>query len=573
MTNPSELSVVHGIPLDQEPGLGALSIPGYLREVTARHGAREALVMHHEDGTVERWSYDQLWRRSVEVAKALIASGVEKGTRVGCLMTNRPEYLSAVFGTALAGGVSVGLSTFSTAPELEYLLGVSGVAVLLFDRQVLKKDFAAMLAGLEPRIRTDAPGRLQSARFPALRHVVWLESVTGEGEEEAPADAPMAALESWNAFLDRGRGISEATVEARAAAVSPTDDGGLFFSSGTTSLPKGILHAQQAFAIQWWRWPRVMAVKGNVRAWTGNGFFWSGNITMVWGVALSTGGAVVLQPYFEPEGALHLMETERVNFLNGRPHQWARLQAAQRWASADLSSLRYITNGALMQTHPTVKTDWRLPMAFGTTETMTICTAFTADTSAEDYAGSAGAPLPGNTLKIVDPHTGAVVPRGQRGEMCIKGPTLMQGYIGKTQGEALDSEGYYHTGDGGYVDAAGRLYWDGRLTEIIKSGGANVSPLEIDAVVALYPGVRRAQTVGVPHDTLGEMVVSCLVPQEGATLDEAAVRGFLKERLASFKVPRRVLVLREDEVPVTGNGKVKANELRELAARRIGPAG
>ncbi|HKY93466.1 MAG TPA: class I adenylate-forming enzyme family protein [Nevskiaceae bacterium] len=567
MTSAADLSIVHGIPLEQEPGLGALSIPGYLREVTARHAGREALVMHHEDGTVERWSYDALWQRSVEVAKALVASGVERGTRVGILMTNRPEYLSAVFGTALAGGVSVGLSTFSTAPELEYLVGVSGIAVLLFDRQVLKKDFATMLAEIEPRVATDAAGQLRSAKFPALRHLVWLECVTAE---DGASGAPPGAFESWEAFRARGRDVADATVDARAAAVSPTDDGGLFFSSGTTSLPKGILHAQQAFAIQWWRWPRVMAVKGNVRAWTGNGFFWSGNITMVWGVALSTGGSVVLQPYFEPEGALHLMEVERVNFLNGRPHQWARLQAAQRWASADLSSLRYITNAALMQTHPTVKTDWRLPMAFGTTETMTICTAFTAQTSAEEYAGSAGAPLPGNTLKIVDPHTGAVLPRGQRGEMCIKGPTLMQGYIGKTEGEVLDAEGYYHTGDGGYVDAAGRLYWEGRLTEIIKTGGANVSPLEIDAILALVPGVRRAQTVGVPHDTLGEMVVSCLVPQEGATLDEAAVRNVLKERLASFKVPRRVLVLREDEMPVTGNGKVKANELRTLAAQRIG---
>src|SRR5262249_9575010 len=158
------------------------------------------------------------------------------------------------------------------------------------------------------------------------------------------------------------------------AAVRPTDAGGLFFSSGTTSLPKGILHAQRAFAIQWWRWPRVMGVKGSVRSWTGNGFFWSGNITMIVGVALSTGGAVVRQPYFGPGAALRLFERERVTFLSGRPHQWARLQEAPNWASADLSSLHYITNAALLEQHPTVKTDWRLPMSFGTTETMTINT-------------------------------------------------------------------------------------------------------------------------------------------------------------------------------------------------------
>lgn len=563
-------SLARGIPLADEPGLGALTIPAYLREVTTRHAGSEALVMPMPDGSFERWSYAQLWRKSVDVAKALIACGVGKDSRVGILMTNRPEYLSAVFGSGLAGAVAVGLSTFSTAAELEHLLASSGVSVLLFDGRVLKKDFGAVLAELEPGVRAASPGALRSTRFPYLRHLVRLASATTEDAGADVAQAP--CFESWSSFLARGEGISDALVDACAAQVAPSDAGGLFFSSGTTSMPKGILHSQRAFAIQWWRWPRVFGVEGAVRTWTGNGFFWSGNITMIVGAALSTGGCVVLQPYFEPELALTLIEQERVNFLNGRPHQWARLQAAPNWARADLSSLRYVTNAALIQTHPTVKMDWRLPMAFGTTETLTICTAYDSNTSAEKYAGSAGEALPGNVMKIVDPHTGAIVPRGTRGELCIKGPTLMIGYIGKAPEDTLDEEGFYRTGDGGYIDEVGRLYWEGRLTDIIKTGGANVSPLEIDAVLALCPGVKRAQTVGVPHDTLGEMVVGCVVPHEGASLEESAIRSWLKERLASFKVPRRVLILREDEVEVTGNGKVKTAELRALAGQRVGPA-
>ena len=556
---------MHGIPLVEEPGLGALTIPGYLREVTSRFAQSEALVMHGPGG-VERWSYATLWDRSVEVARALIACGIGKDSRVGILMTNRPEYLSAVFGVGLVGGVSVALSTFSTTPELEYQLAASGVSVVLFDGRVLKKDFGAMLVELEPAIRTAIPGQIRSAKFPFLRHLVRLDSVTNrEG-----ADTPAAGIEPWASFLARSCNVPAAIADARAASVAPSDAGGIFFSSGTTSLPKGIVHAQRAFAIQWWRWPRVMSVNGAVRAWTGNGFFWSGNITMIVGVALSTGGAVVLQPYFEPEQALSLMEKERVDFLSGRPHQWARLQETPNWSRTDLSSLRYVTNAELIQKHPTVKMDWRLPMSFGTTETMTINTSYSADTAPEQYAGSAGIPLPGNILKIVDPSTGAIVLRGARGEICIKGPTLMLGYLGKTAEEVFDAEGYYCTGDGGYVDDVGRLYWEGRLTEIIKTGGANVSPLEIDGILATYPGVRRAQTVGVPHDTLSEMVVSCVVPQDGTVLDEAQVRSFLKKKLASYKVPRHVLVFRDDEVPVTGRGKVKTPELRKLAARRVG---
>src|SRR3546814_14999400 len=145
-------------------------------------------------------------------------------------------------------------------------------------------------------------------------------------------------------------------------------------------------------------------------------------------------------------------------------------------------------------------------MAYGATETMTINTSNAADSSTQEKAGSFGVPLPGNLLKIVDVETGAVVPRGQRGEVCIKGPTLMQGYIGKTAEETFDDDGYFHTGDGGYVDDDGHLFWQGRLTEIIKTGGANAPPLEIDEVLPRDPGIRRPQPGRVPPQTLDQMV-------------------------------------------------------------------
>ena len=568
----SSVSRVRGMPLSDEPGMGSLTIPGFLREVCSRHAEREALVIHHAD-RVERWTYQDLWDRSVEVARALIASGVGKDSRVGILMTNRPEYLSVLFGTAMAGGVSVALSTFSTAAELEHLVTASGISTLLFEDRVLNKDFAAMLVELEPAIAAAAPGELASTRFPFLQQLIRLDGITGVDPSDgkgAAALADIAALEPWGTFLARAELIPVAVAAARAARVTPSDAGGLFFSSGTTSLPKGILHAQRAFAIQWWRWPRVMAVKEPGRAWTGNGFFWSGNISMIVGVALATGGAVILQPLFDAESAIQLIEAERVNFLSGRPHQWARLQAVPGYGEADLSSLRYITRGELIMEHPTVNTDWVLPMSFGTTETMTINTSYDADTPAAQYAGSAGVPLPGNLLKIVDPRTHALVPVGARGEICIKGPTLMMGYIGKTLEETFDDEGYFCTGDGGYVDEQGRLFWEGRLNDIIKTGGANVSPQEVDDVIATYPGVKRSQTVGVPHETLSEMVVSCIVPVDGVSLDERELTAYLKERLASYKLPREILVFAEEDFALTGNEKAKVGEIRQLAARRLG---
>jgi fatty-acyl-CoA synthase len=172
-------------------------------------------------------------------------------------------------------------------------------------------------------------------------------------------------------------------------------------------------------------------------------------------------------------------------------------------------------------------------------------------------------------VKIVDPLTGAVVPRGQRGEIAVKGPTLMLGYVGVPIAETLDAEGFFRSGDGGRIDEVGRLFWEGRLTDIIKTGGANVSPVEVDAVLAGCPGVKVARTVGVPHETLGEMVVACVVPNEGSALDEASIRDFLKERLASYKVPRRVLYFGDDELSLTGSAKIKASDLRQLASERL----
>ncbi|WP_018505771.1 class I adenylate-forming enzyme family protein [Parafrankia discariae] len=562
-------SIVSGPPLGDEPGLGALTLPGFLREVTARYGEREALVARTPgDGSAAgaaedtvRWTYRELWERAIEVASALRACGVGKDTRVGVLMTNRPEWISSVFGITLAGGVAVALSTFSTQSELDDLLQISAASVLLLERSVLKKDFVAVLTELEPEIARAEPGALESARFPFLRRVV----VLGDGE-------PTGALETWADFLDRGRAEPRVLVEATGAAVQPSDTALLFFSSGSTSRPKGILNSHRGVAIQLWRFARMYGFgpEDYIRCWTANGFFWSGNFGMALGGTFASGGSVVLQPTFLPAEALELMDAEKVNFPFAWPHQWAQLEAAPNWQDVDLSSMRFADVKSAIARHPTVTARWDEPgHAYGNTETFTLTTCFPANSPPELHRDSSGEPLPGVTIKIVDPLGGAVVPRGEPGEICVKGPTLMLGYVGIPLDETLDAEGFFRTGDGGHVDDAGLLFWKGRLTDIIKTGGANVSPREVDETLATYPGVKVAATVGVPHATLGEMVVSCVVPHEGVTLDAEEIRGFLRERLASYKVPRRVLFFREEDIAVTGSAKIKSAELRELAASRL----
>ena len=553
-----QLSIVSGLPLSDEPGLGSLTLPGFLREVTQKYGEREALVFHNADG-VTRWTYAQLWERAIEVARALRRCGLGKDARVGVLMTNRPEWLAAVFGTSLAGGVAVTLSTFSTPSELDYLLRASAVSALLFERRVLSKDFAAVLAELEPEIGTARPEGLESAKYPFLRRL----AVVGE---------PVPGIESWDEFLASGHGEPRELIDASAAEVLPSDAAVLFFSSGSTSKPKGILGAHRGLCIQLWRFRRMYGFSpdDHVRGWTANGFFWSGNFTMVLGSTLASGGALVLQSTFDAAEALELMQAERVNFPFAWPHQWAQLEGAPNWGRVDLSSVRFADFKTPIAHHPTVSGEWYEPgHAYGNTETFTITTGYPANTPPEVHADSFGVALPGVTLKVTDPLTGGLVPRGEAGEISVKGPTLMLGYIGTPLDETLDSEGFFPTGDGGHLDDTGRLYWQGRLTDIIKTGGANVSPREVDDALIAHSGVKVAQTVGVPHQTLGEVVVSCVVPHDEVSLDTEQLLAFLRQRLASYKVPRHVLFFGEDEVALTGNAKIKAGALRELAAKRL----
>lgn len=548
------LSIIKAPPLEEEEGLGTLTLVGWLQEVCWKYGEREALVLH-ENGERVSWSYSDLWDRANEVARALRAVGIRKSERVGVLFTNRPEFLSAMFGTALAGGVGCAINTFSTRAELEYLLQLSGCSVLLLEKQVLKKDFCEELVGIEPRVADAAPGELNSTKLPFLRHIAAVGGGAG-------------MIENWEAFLARGGGVDQALIDATAATVTPADPGGLFFSSGSTAKPKGVINSHRGMALQLWRYRKFVRSSDDCRAWSANGFFWSGSFVQAFGGALTAGGALVLQKTFNPEEALEVMDREKATMAIAWPHQWPQLKAAANWDEVDLSSLKYVDPKYPICDHPTVKATWQEPSStYGATETFTVSTTFPSETPPEEIAGSFGKPLPGGFVKIVDPLSGELMPLGERGEIAVKGPTLMLGYVGVPLSDTLDDEGYFRSGDGGYVDAEGRLFWEGRLNDIIKTGGANVSPLEVDATIRNCPGVKLCQTVGVPHETLGEMVVTAIVPHDGEELTEEGVRAFGRETLASYKVPRRVLFFSEDELELTGSNKIKRADLREVVAK------
>lgn len=553
--NTNGLSRYEAPPLSKEAGLGALTLPGFLAEAAEKHAPREAMCWKDDSGQVHRWTYTELLGESQRVARALLARGVGRGTRVGVLISNRPEWLFSMFGAAMAGAVTVAMNTFSTRQELAYQLSHADVELLIMEAGVASRDFVADLLNLCPPLADTAPGSLYFDDFPFLRQVVCVDGDTG-----------YSGIQGWGEFLQGGEVIAPSLVAATSAATSPVDPALIFFSSGSTALPKAIQQTHRAAALQCWRFGRWFEVDQNVRTWSANGFFWSGNFAMAFGCALGVGGCLVLQRYFQPDEALELFQSERVSQILAWPHQEARLLECPGWADTDLSSLVYVDSESALASHPTVNTRWRQPNGYGMTETFTFVTGIAGS---QNDSGKHGLVLPGNTMRIVDPNTGELVPWGQSGEILVKGPTLTLGYLKIPQEDTFDGDGFIHTGDAGSLTPEGELTWEGRLSDIIKTGGANVSPAEIDAVLVEHSSIQSVFTVGVPHQTLGEVVVSCVVLREGEQLDGAGVKAFARQSLASYKVPREVLFFAEGELPMTGSSKIRRPELRKLAAERL----
>lgn len=533
-----------GPPPDSEEGIGSLTLGGFLREVTDRYREREAVCFHDGEGHVVRWSYADLEAETRALAKALVALGVDKGGRVGLLMGNRPEWVASAFAVAMVGGVLVPVNTFFERPEIAHVLAHSDTAVVLHQAELANHPYDQHLAALE-------------GGLPHLRRRVCL----GTPEFES--------------FLVAGKDVSDPVLDARAEAVSPFDDALVIYTSGSTGLPKGVLHGHRAAALQSWRFAQQLCLDPSVRVWSAFPFFWTAGFCMVMGATLAAGGCLVLQEMFEPGQALSLLESERVTSPHAWPHQLAALESHPRWLDTHLSSLRHVVAFTSFGRHPTVSVGdvWSPRAAYGLTETFTIISSSPADTPPAERDGNEGSILPGNVVRIVDRETDEALGAGMPGEIRAKGRTLMKGYLKVAPEDVFDTDGFFATGDAGFVDADGKLHWVGRTSDLIKTGGANVSPVEIETELLHHPDLKSAQAVGVPHETLGEVVVVCAVAQTGREVDETGVRDFLRGRIASYKIPRHVLFFDESELAMTGNAKIKSEDLRRLAAVRLdGPS-
>ena len=517
------------------------TFPRLIDEQARRHGERPAIV-----GSGRHLTYAQLKDEAQRVARRLYRLGVRPGDKVAILMGNTPEWIPVAMGVTRIGATLVTLNTWATAPELEYLIGHSDSTYLIASPTFLKADFGRMLRDLEPH----------AERLPQLRGILGVAGAAGNA-------LPAGWQPLFDGSTDADASADEA-IAALAAAVRPTDIAIIAYTSGSTSVPKGVQLQHAPLIENNFDIGERMRVTEEDRLWLAVSLFWGYGCANALMNVLTHGACFVLQESFDAAEALRLIEEEKCTLYYGTANMAQALLEHPDHARRDLSSLRSgasagspeqfmraVTLGAKGVCNP-----------FGLTESYGFCFVTDCEDPLERRQTTVGRILPGFEAKVVSPDTGVPLAPGETGELRIRGH-VTPGYYKQPEisAKTLDEEGYFRTGDLVSIDKEGYMQFHGRLKEMLKTGGINVSPAEVEAVLTAYPGVALAHVVGVADPVRDEIVAAVIVPKPGAMLKADEIIAYCKTNMAAFKVPRLVCFAQEEDVPLTTTGKVQKNKI------------
>ncbi|MFC8723329.1 AMP-binding protein [Kitasatospora sp. NPDC057198] len=508
---------------------------------------REALV---ECATGRRWTYAEFAADVDAVALGLRARGVGKGDRVGIWAPNRAEWTLTQYATARLGAILVTINPAYRAHELEYVLGQAGVRLLVAAERFKTSDYAAMVAEVRPRC-------------PELLDVVLL-------------DGP-----DWPELLAAGRAGERAELASIADGLDADDPINIQYTSGTTGFPKGATLSHRNILNNGYFVGELCGYTERDRICLPVPFYHCFGMVMGNLAATSHGACTVIPaPAFDAAATLAAVAAERCTSLYGVPTMFIAELADPGFDGYDLSGLRTgIMAGAPCPTEVMKGVMERMGMAevsicYGMTETSPVSTQTRVDDSVERRVSTVGRVGPHLEVKVVDPESGCTVPRGEPGELCTRGYSVMLGYWGEPErtAEAVDPEGWMHTGDLAVMDGDGYLSITGRIKDMVIRGGENVYPREVEEFLYAHPDVLDVQVIGVPDARYGEELMAWVRMREGAPpLTAEAVREFCAGRLAHYKIPCYVHVV--EEFPMTVTGKVRKVEMREAATALLADGG
>lgn len=536
-----------------------------LNSVSDRHPDREALVF----GT-QRLTYRELRRRVDACAKGLMKLGVRKGDHVALWMTNCPEWIWAQFAVYKLGATLLPVYTRFKQAEVEYSLKQSDSSTLILnDRFLGKIDAMEMLRDLCPELERCPPGELASDRFPRLKRVICL------------SEASYPGIHSFSRVLELGGDPSlDADLFRAEAAVDPFDVMNIIYTSGTTGFPKGGMSMHRNNMACIYNTTERMGLSETDRCLLNLPLFSNFGCMYVAGLSFMRGAAVVMREEFRPAEAFEDIQKERITHLFGSPAMFISYLDDPGLSGHDLSSLR----GGIVGGSPLPpKTMEEMVRKLGMSEALNVyglseCGGLATTNLREDpvslKANTVGVPLPNCRVKIADPETGKELEPGGQGEVCLHdvlpGSSVGKGYYNmpdKTR-EAIDPEGWFHTGDLGILTGDGYLRITGRVKDMFLVGGFNVYPVEIENVIIRHPRVSAVQVVGVPDHRMGEVGMAFVQLKPGMEATEEEILSFAMEQLSNFKVPRYAKFVQE--FPMTGSGKVRKFQLREQAIRELG---
>jgi acyl-CoA synthetase (AMP-forming)/AMP-acid ligase II len=517
-----------------------LTVPALIRRWAEADPASQFLVTETDE-----LSYGGFADETARIAERLIRVGVGKGTRVALLMPNGIEWAVIAFGAIRAGAALVPLSTFLRPPELRAQLVTAGVECLVLAPEFRGRDYVADLQAAADGVTVGLDATQFLDVVPRLRSVALAEELWPAKDAPAPDASFVAALD---------------------ASVRPADDMVVMFTSGSRGTPKGVIHTHGGALGAVEAGLDARRIGRGDRLYIPMPFFWMGGFGGGLVTALVAGATLITEAEPEPSRTLALLERERVTLFRGWPDQAAALASHPEFKDADLSSLKPGSLDAVLppehQRPPGARSN-----LFGMTESFGPYCADPLDTDLpHDKWGSCGRPFPGMEVRVVDVDTGAPVPRGGRGEIQLRGPNVMRGICGRLRSEVFTADEFFPTGDAGFVDDDGYLFYLGRLDDMVKVKGATVYPSEVEAGLLSIPGVSRA--IVVDFDDRGAVALgAAVVPANGVELTAADLAREAKARLSAFKVPSRWVVVAPDAVPVTATGKVDKPALQTLLQR------
>jgi acyl-CoA synthetase (AMP-forming)/AMP-acid ligase II len=542
------------------------TVPEMLRRGRERFGPTECVVT-----PTDRLTYAALDEQSARLAARMVAMGIGKSSRVGVLLPNSTAWVLVWAAAARLGCVVVPVNTFYQGPELARFLRHADVQYLFAVPAFVHHDYVERLETIAPELaKTTDPGALYLASLPQLRRVAFWEA-----SPVAWAEGQMAAT------LDEAPDdILREVVDGLGADVTPDDPMLVTYTSGSTGEPKGVVLGHGSLIRHACNLAALSGIDTGSRIWTPMPLCWVGGFAFSLLRALLAGGCFLTQEVFDAGSALATIQREQVTNVSAWPSVTKSLTEHPDFASTDIGSLRSAIS--FYDAMPADKKPPDLGLVVGSLGMSETCGPHTFWTKGEEttgapaaYRGTFGHEVPGTEHRIVDVDTGAVLPEGEEGEVLVRGYSLMQGLYKRPRQEVFDADGWYHTGDRGYF-RDGWFFFTGRQSDLIKTAGSNVAPAEVERAVMAFDEVKLAFVVGVAHPDREQDVVALVVPWQvdpsGRTReppDGADLRERLRSVLSSYKVPRRVFIIGDGDVPWLISQKVDRRALVTVAEKLV----